>query len=197
MARGRVIDPLSADAISSPLNETVTPDTSGDRLYVDFSENNSYPCHEDLGAPLVATLNGEPVQVGLLVAAGMPTGVPLCNGSFLNHMISMAGLQGFIEENIRKGEFAQRCPAKAYLNFEQLDGAMVRFYWDEIDKAEGYRILATASLGYEPIQTFDLGDSLEITAELEIGTTYSLSLQGYNSECTGIMSAPLSLSFDS
>lgn len=197
MARGRVIDPLAADAPTSPLNATVTPDTSGGRLYVDFGENDSYPCHEDLGAPIIATLGGELVQVGLLVGAGMTTGVPLCNGSFLNHMISMEGLKEFIEGSIAKGKFAQRCPARAELRFEQLDGTRVRFFWDAIDQAEGYRMLATAALGYEPIQVFDLAGVREITVELDIGTTYSLSLQGYNAECTGAMSRPLSIGFDS
>lgn len=197
MARGRVIDPLSADAPDSPLNAAISPDTSGDRFYVDFSENNSHPCHEDLGAPVIATVAGEPVQVGLLVAAGMPTRVPLCNGSFYNHMISLKAQQDFIEQSIAKGEFAQRCPSKAELKFEQLSGSSIRLYWSEIDKAEGYKILATAALGYEPIQAIDLGDVLELSVELELGTTYSLALQGYNSQCTGKMSRPISIVFDS
>ena len=195
MARGRVIDPLGPDAITSPLNSTVTPDTDGNSLYIDFTENNSHPCHEDLGAPIIGTLAGKPVQVGLLVGAGMPTGLPLCNGSFRNHMISMLGQKEFIEESIAKGAFAQRCPSKAELKFEQLDGSQVRFFWDEIDKAQGYRILATSAVGYEPIQAFDLGDVLELTAELVLGATYSLALQGYNADCTGAMSRPISIVF--
>ena len=83
------------------------------------------------------------------------------------------------------------------MNFEQLAGSEIRFYWDEIDKADGYKILVTSALGYEPIQSFDVGDVLELSVELEIGTTYSLSLQGYNGECTGLMSLPISIVFDS
>lgn len=196
MAKGRVINPLAPDAPASQLNSTLTPDTSGDRMYIDFSENNSYPCYEDLGAPIIATQSGELVQVGLLVAAGMATGVPFCNGSFLNHMISMEAQQEFIEQSIAQGEFAQLCPSKAELDFEQLEGSKVRFYWDEIDKAEGYKILATPALGYAPIQSFDLGDVLEFSAQLEIGATYSLSLQGYNSQCTGPMSSAISIIFE-
>lgn len=196
MAKGRVINPLAPDAPSSPLNSAVTPDTTGNRLYIDFSENNSFPCHEDLGAPIIATENNELVQVGLLVAAGMPTGVPMCNGSFVNYMISMEGQEEFIEQSIAKGKFAQRCPAKADLNFEQLAGSQVRLYWDEIDQAEGYTILATTAQGYEPIQTLDLGNTLELTVELDIGTSYSLSIQGYNAECTGVMSTPITIVFD-
>ena len=196
MARGRVINPLAPDAPDSPLNSSTVPDTSGDRLYVDFSEDNSFPCHEDLGAPLVATSSGELVQVGLLVAAGMPTGVPLCNGSFLNYMVSLEGQKAFIEESIAKGEFAQVCPSSAELKFEQLSGSGVRFYWDEIDKADGYKLLVTPELGFQPIQSFDLGDVHEYSAELEVGTSYSFSLQGYNSECTGSMSSPIHIVFE-
>lgn len=111
MAKGRVINPLAPGVPSLPLNSLAIPDTSGDSLYIDFSENNSHPCHEDLGAPIIATLNGELVQFGMLVAAGMPTGVPMCNGSLLNRMISMAGQKGFIEESIAKENLPSAAPS--------------------------------------------------------------------------------------
>jgi len=111
-------------------------------------------------------------------------------------MISLVELQDFIEESIAQGKFAQVCPASAELKFEQLTGSAVRFYWDEIDQADGYQILATPALGYQPIQAFDLGNVLEYSAELVVGTTYSLSLQGYNAECTGAMSPPINIVFE-
>ncbi|GJM14045.1 MAG: hypothetical protein DHS20C12_24480 [Pseudohongiella sp.] len=197
MARGRVVDPPEAGSLGVPLNLGLMPDTSGARLHVDFSTDKTLPCHEDLGAPIIATQFGELVQVGLLVAAGMPTGVPLCNGSYLNYMISMESQRDFIEESIAQGAFAQICPSKSELEFEQLSGTEVRFYWDEVNQAEGYQVLFTPSLGYEPIQTFDLGADLEFTAELAVGKTYSLSLQAYNSQCTGSMSSPINLVFES
>ncbi len=193
MARGRIIDPLAADAPVSPLNSAFIPDTSGDRLYVDFSERNSHPCHEDLGSPIVATLNGELVQVGLVVAAGMATGIPLCNGSFFNNLISLDEQRDFIESSISKGKFAQQCPAKTVLKHEKLSKTQVRFYWDEIYQAEGYRVLFTTALGYEPIQSVDLGNITEVSVNLEPDTTYSLALQAYNSSCTGVMSRPISV----
>lgn len=193
MARGRIVNPLLADARTSPLNSLINPDTSGDRLYIDFSENNSHPCHEDLGAPLVALVNDELVQVGLLVAAGMSTAVPMCNGSFFNYMITLQELQDFIDESIAKGQFAQQCPAKASLKVEKLAGTSRRFYWDEVYQAEGYRALFTTAVGYEPIQVVDLGNTVEIVTDLQAGVTYSLALQAYNSSCTGVMSRPISV----
>jgi len=196
MASGCVINPLSGDAPAIPLNNDLTPDTSGDRLHIDFSANNSYPCHEDLGSPVIATLNGKLVQVGLVVAAGMTTGVPMCNGSFFNRQVGLVAQRDFIEASFAKGQFAQLCPAKAEIKFERLSATRVRFYWEEINQASGYKALYTTALGYEPIQVVDLGNIREATVELQSGVTYSLALQAYNDDCTGSMSRPISVDIE-
>lgn len=191
MGRGQLIDPLSADAPSRPLNSAVSPSSNVDRLYMDFIENKGYPCYEDLGSPIIATLNGELVQVGLVVAAGMTTGVPMCNDSFANFMSSLSGQKDFINRSLARGLFARQCPTIPSLRYEILAGTRVRFYWDRIYQVEGYKVLYTTALGYQPIVSIDIGNISEAIVNLAPGTTYSVALQAYNSECTGMMSAPV------
>ena len=191
MGKGQIVDPLSAHAPTSPLNSAVTPSKTGGRIYIDFFESKGYPCHEDLGSPIIATLNGELVQVGLVVAAGMTTGVPMCNDSFVNYMISLADQEDFIELNNAKGQFAQECPARVTLQFEKLTSNRVRFFWEEIHGAIGYSVLYTTALGYEPIQSVAIGNITEAIVMLVPGTTYSVALQATNAECTGAMSYPI------
>lgn len=193
MAAGRVVDPLAPDAPKSPLNSTVTPNPKGDRLYVDFAEYNSYPCYEDMGSPIVATLNGELVQVGLVVATGMATGVPMCNGSFVNLLVSLKTQMDFISTSIAQGQFDQQCPAQANLRYEKLTPTRVRFYWDAIHQAAGYKVLYTTALGYVPIQSVDVGNLTKAIVDLNPGATYSVAMQGYNMNCTGTMSRPVTV----
>lgn len=188
MARGRPVDPRSGNAPRHPLNPLVTLNTNGNRLYLDFSEQDAYPCHEDMGAPIVATQGGQLVQVGLVVAVGMATGVPLCNDSFANYLTTLDGLQEFIEGAIASGEFSRQCPARPELKFERLSGNRVRFYWEEIHAAQGYNALFTRRLGYAPIERVDLGNLHDLAVSLDSGTTYTLAVQAYNADCTSLLS---------
>lgn len=193
MVTGQVIDPLVVDAPKSPLNAAVTPVTTGDRLYVNFIGGNSFPCHEDIGSPIIATFHGELVQVGVVVAVGMTTGVPMCNGSFVNNLSVLAKQEMFIATNLARGQFVQQCPARANLQYEKLSATRLRFYWDPVYQAGGYNVLYTPALGYEPIQSIDIGNITEAVVDLTLGETYALAIQAYNTDCTGSMSLPITV----
>lgn len=194
MAMGQLVDTLSADAPNRALNSMATSDNAGDRLHINFFENKGYPCHEDVGAPIIATLNGELVQVGMVVTAGMATGIPVCNDSFVNHLSSLSAQASFIKNSIDRGRFKQQCPATANLAYEQLSGNRVRFFWDAVDQAQGYRTLYSSNLGYVPIESIDVGNITEAIVHLEAGVTHALAIQAYNANCTGNMSRPLEVS---
>ncbi len=193
MAKGQLVDALSPDLPNRLLNSLATSNNSGDLLRIRFFENKGYPCHEDVGAPIIASLNGELVQVGMVVAAGMATGIPVCNDSFMNHLSSLSEQEAFVENSIQRGRFKQQCPATANVAYEQLSGRRVRFYWDAVDQARGYQVLYTSNLGYLPIESIDLGDITETIVQLEAGVTHALAIQAYNTDCTGNMSPVLQI----
>lgn len=97
----------------------------------------------------------------------------------------------FIENSLAKGRFKQQCPATATIAFKQLSGRRVRFFWDAVDQAQGYRALYTRNLDYLPIDAIDLGNVKESTVQLEAGVTHAIAIQAYNSSCTGNMSPTL------
>ena len=193
MANGQLIDALSPDVPNRVLNSLASSNNSRDLLHINFFENRGYPCHEDVGAPLIATLNGELVQVGMVVAAGMATGIPVCNDSLVNHLSSLSEQESFVEDSIHRGRFKQQCPATANVAYEQLGGRRARFYWDAVDEAQGYRVLYTSNLGYLPIESVDLGNITETIVQLDAGVTHALAIQAYNTNCTGKMSPVLEI----
>lgn len=191
---GVIIDPKAPDAPNSVLDRALTIDTTGASLYVDFRSSNSYPCHEDLGAPvLVKNLVGEFEQVGVITGAGMTAGVPMCTQTLANVISSVAHFQPFITETIVDYEFGLLCPAAPKPKVAYTGGAGITLSWPAVEGATGYRILYTTSVGYSAIKTVDVKTQTQVSTNLNPALTYSASVTAYNDSCSGPRSELLTI----
>jgi len=188
---GTVLDPNTDEIPDLPIHENSGPFSSYPLfLYLDTSSSDAYACYEDIGAPIIANIDDELVQVGIVAATGYLSGVPFCNSSFYNFFASVYALENFVSESETQILFDQSCPRRPNLQFERLGETEVRFYWNDITGADGYRVLFTTQEGYIPIESADIGNLTEATANLEPGVSYGISILAYNETCTGQPSTP-------
>jgi hypothetical protein len=162
-------------------------------LSLNYQERGGYLCYEDIGSPVIRKIDGESVQIGVVVALGITAGMPLCNNSLINYVRVLEGDEAEMDSVMIEHQFDQVCPPAVAMNYEEIAEGRFRFYWSEADGVEGYKVLYTTARGYEPVQSLDIGLINEVTADLAPGVTYSLALQAYNSSCTGPMSTPVSV----
>lgn len=188
MLSATVLDPESDSVPDHPLNRFANIDSSGASLYLDFGSDSAIPCYEDHGAPIVATIGGEVVQVGVVARVGEASSISLCNNSLLSGFTSVAAKQDFIEATIAAGRFTEKCPASTTLRLQRTGFATARLHWDAVDGVTGYKLVFTTRLGYEPLQTADVGNITEISADLDVSNLYSVAVLGYNPQCTGPLS---------
>jgi len=187
--RARVIDPAAPGAPNSPIDVLGGFDRSGTRLYLDFRVTGSYPCHEDLGAPVVRTAeDGSLEAVGVVAAVGMAARMPLCGPALYNTFSSIAHHYDFIVETVARMTFEARCPREPEFSVEYPEEGGVRLYWDRVQGASGYRLHYTTREGYVPITSADLGDVSSFSASLPPGVSYGVALSAYNANCAGTVS---------
>ncbi len=190
--RARVIDPEAADAPDSPLDVLGGFDRSGARLYLDFRAAGSYPCHEDLGAPVLReAADGSLEAVGVVAAVGMAARLPMCSPALFNTYASLAHGYDFLVETVAQTTFEAACPRQPELQVEYLDEGGVRLYWERVPGATGYRLHYTAREGHVPIESADLGDAVSYSAKLPQDVSYSVALSAYNAGCAGPLSEAL------
>lgn len=192
---GVIFDPSKETGSLTTLDSFEKVDTSGRKIYINFSSSNSYPCAEDLGAPVLVEQNGQLVQVGMVFAVGSVIGLPMCSGSIVNYFASLSLYEDFITSTIALSEPELLCPATPRLYASIINSNRVALAWTKVSGASGYQALVTTSVGFEPIQVFDLGNINQLSTTVDPSKVYTLAVQAYNASCTGPMSEVRTLAF--
>ncbi|MEX0618835.1 MAG: hypothetical protein WDZ76_07745 [Pseudohongiellaceae bacterium] len=187
MAVATVLDPHGEDAPQHPLNDYISASLDSTVFYLDHRQSGSYFCHEDMGSALVAEINGELTQIGVVMAVGKILQVPMCNSSYYNFSLSLTEIEDFIASTLIRGQFDQNCPGATHFHWSLLETNDVHINWHEVEDAVGYRVFFTTRRGYEPIQTLELANITEVTTTLAPGI-YSLAIQAFNADCAGNLS---------
>ncbi len=194
-ARAIVVDPKSPLYLATQLDKAVTVDTSGAKLYLNFKHQNSYPCMEDVGLPVIRTnSSGLYEMVGIVGSAGVSAGVPMCTSSIVNSFPAMTHYKDFIEKTMVAGDFKNVCPAPPELEVTYTGDNGIRLDWNEVSNADGYRLQYASRLGYSTIQTVEMLNSLTISTEIKPGLRYTVSIMAYNANCTSQLSDPIPVS---
>lgn len=180
---GRVIDREFSGPLTSPLDDSFSGGFEESVISIDF-DNNSFPCYEDLGSPVVANIDGETQLIGIVEGVGIASALPLCTNSLYNYYYVSASYENFIQETLVREPFHLDCPATTRLSVEEKPGNVIRLSWEAQLSATGYRILYTPRPGYEPIQSIELGNVTEVSSSVDPDTMYSVSLLAYNESCT-------------
>lgn len=195
MIDGEVIAmPEEADT-SHPLNGFSSLPFEPPYFVIDYAGSDKFLCYEDLGAAVVSEVNGVATQVGMVMGVGALAFTPTCNSSFLNFHLGFSEARQFIDSTIAKGVFDRQCPGTTSIEAEPTGFLLAQFQWEPIENAEGYSIVFTPALGQVPVQSVNVGNITSLEVELEPLVTYSLAVQGYNSQCTGPLSETLNVQF--
>jgi hypothetical protein len=192
--RAVVIDPAAAGSPNSALDVFKPFDMSGKRLYLDFRADRSYPCHEDLGAPILRmTESGTVEMVGIVSGTGMAIGMPLCNPTLGNVFGTVSSQQSFIDGMLAQGAFDAVCPPTPDPEVAYTGGRKVRLSWDPVAGATGYRLFYATKVGYEPYLALDVGNKTEIDTEIQYEPIYRVAMVAYNDVCTSPISDELTV----
>ena len=192
-ARAQVIDPKAADAPSTALDTAAKSRIGAGRLSLDFRGSSSHLCHEDMGLPVVTVAtDGQTELVGLVVSTGMAL-FPVCNGSLANVTMSINSARSFLENIIAEGNYKYLCPAKPVLTVRYPQTNQAELSWPAVSNADGYKLLYTERLGYEPIKTLDVRGLTKVTTPLDASKDYTVALMAYNSNCTSEMTRPVTV----
>ena len=189
---GTVVNPIISGPLTSPLDDDLELEFLEEKLYIDFEEGG-YPCNEDIGSPVVASINGAIQLVGMVTRVGVAARLPLCANSLYNLFSSSSYYEEFITQTLLRDAFDSDCPATTRLRMEEQTNSTIRLFWEPEQSATGYRILYSPRLGYAPIQAIDLGNVTEVSAPVDPDTTYYVSLLAYNDNCTGQPSDPVTI----
>ncbi len=189
---GTVIDPETAGSLSSPLDDELNLKLTDDEIFIDF-EDGGFPCHEDIGSPVVSRIQGEIQLVGLVTSVGIAARLPVCANSLYNIYSASHHYEEFIRQTLVRDVFDSDCPATAKIHLDELGDNRIRLSWTRLESAHGYKILFTPRLGYEPIQTVDVGDVTELSATIDPDSTYYVSVLAYNQNCTSQPANPLTI----
>jgi hypothetical protein len=192
--RAVVINPSAPGAPNSPLDTGSPFDTTGARLYLDFRADHSYPCHEDLGAPILRVNDSGTVEVaGIVSGVGMAIGFPLCNPSLGNLFATASAYQDFIDTTLAQEAFDALCPATPELKVEYPGGRKIRLSWPAVPGATGYRLMYNSMVGYEAYITLDLGNRTEVNTEILPDPIYRVAAVSYNGTCSSPISGELTV----
>jgi len=190
---GRIIDPEVEGVENHPIDSQVTFNLRDDQLYIDFQ--SGYPCLEDIGSPIVGTLNGEETLVGLVLATGSTAGLSLCTPTYANFFLAMnASREEFINTTMTEGEFDLVCPDQPRLEDSLSIANVLTLSWDDQANAEGYRLMFTPAAGYIPIEVIELGAVTEYATPIEVGSDNSFALVAFNENCSSVMSDVVTIS---
>ncbi|HTR00266.1 MAG TPA: trypsin-like serine protease, partial [Candidatus Acidoferrum sp.] len=152
---GTVIDPTAANAPATALDKLATIDTTGNQLYLDFRNQQSYPCLEDIGSPVLETFNGSYEIVGVVSRVGMAAGLPICGMSLANVFASSTAIQKFITRTLAQYDFDTTCPAVPKPRVQYGNNASITLSWTAVAGAGGYKVHFTPDHGQVPITTVD------------------------------------------
>lgn len=190
--RATVLNLAGSDLPATSLDKNVTPDKSGKFLYLDFRTSRSYPCNEDIGAPVLRTRgDGSHEIVGVVTNIGIASGLPICGISLANEFSSIDAIRPFIERTMAQDAFDTACPPAPKPRFSwQANGTTVRVQWSALRGATGYRVHYTDRHGHVPIRTVDLKSATSFTAPVVRGQDYLLAISAYNLHCGGDLSDP-------
>ncbi len=195
--RARVIDPAAPGAPNSPLDVLGGFNRSGARLYLDFRQAGSYPCHEDLGAPVLRTMDDGSVEaVGVIAAVGMAAGLPVCGPSLYNTFASVAYHLDFIVDTVAENTFVAQCPEPPEVDVLYPESGGVQLRWDAVSGASGYKLHYTTREGYVPIKSADVGNVVKFHANLPPGVYYTVALTAYNAMCSSPVSEQVRVGID-
>ncbi len=196
-ARARVIDPAAPGSPNSPLDVLGGFNRSGVRLYLDFRQAGSYPCHEDLGAPVLRTLDDGSVEaVGVVAAVGVAAGLPVCSPALYNTFASVAHYRDFIVDTVAEKTFTAQCPEPPEVEVAYPESGGAELHWDAVSGATGYKLHYTTREGYVAIKTADVGNVLEFHADLPPGVYYTVALTAYNATCSSTVSQQVRVGID-
>ena len=189
-----VIDPLASGAPATALDKLVNIDTSGAHLYLDFRSQRSYPCLEDLGAPVLSRQSDGSYEIaGIVAGVGMSVLLPLCGMSLANEFISVTAIRTFADQTMAAYDFSARCPKAPEPAVTYLDGGVINLHWGSVKNATGYKLHYTTRHGHVPIETANVLDRTTISTTLEAGRDYLVAVSAYNSVCSSALSRALPL----
>lgn len=162
---------------------------AGTRFYV-AKESGSYPCYEDLGAPVVQKMEDGSIElVGVVTRVGIVTTVPLCGAALLpDYYASAAYYSEFIEKTKAAEFFDGQCPPSPQPAFEYVADGRARVHWPKVDGATGYQLHYTERLGYEPIKSQSV-QGTEVMLDLESDREYQVSVSAFNARCSSGLSS--------
>lgn len=193
LSRATVIDPEGPGAPATQLDKAAPFDVTGNRLYLDFRADGSYPCNEDLGAPVLRVgTDGNVEIVGIVSGVGMAL-FPVCSPTLQNRFGTASEYQDFIDTTIAQDAFDNICPDAPVLEAQYPDGTRVNVTWNAVAGATGYRLLYTNGVGYMPFQSLDVGNRTEVSAELSPEFAYTAVIVAYNATCTSAPSDELTV----
>jgi hypothetical protein len=172
-------------------------DPAGDKLFLEHPEAASYPCYEDLGAPVLAYAeDGSVSQVAVVTRVGLLSGTPVCSGHILSEFTSVAYVRDLIERTKAQSYFSGQCPPELEVEYEYLSATRIRLFWDSLPEATGYKVHYTLRLGYFPIQTIPVENQTEYVMDLVPDWLYSIRVSAHNDRCGGPLSETLTLYAD-
>lgn len=189
--RARIIDPRAADAPATAFDRTLTLDMSGKRLYLDFRAGGSYPCHEDIGAPILVQGSTGYEIAGVVTGVGMTAGMPVCGMSLANRFVSAEVAREFIEQTMVAWEFEHSCPQAPEPEVLRATGNTFVLRWRGVAGASGYRLHYTSNHGHVPIATWDVGTRTQVSSTLPAGAGYLVAVTAYNVSCSSPLSKRL------
>lgn len=194
--RAQIISPAMGGAPSTALDRAAKIDGSGKLLYLDFRESLSYPCHEDVGSPvLVSTANGYEIA-GVVAGVGMTGFLPVCGMSLANQFVAIAHARKFIDETMARYDFNASCPQQPQAEVFYLAGAEISVAWNPVKGATGYKVHYTTRHGHTPINTVDVKNRTALDTIIEPGIDYLVAVTAYNANCSSELSDALPVSLD-
>lgn len=189
--RARIIDPLATTAPATALDKLVKPDSTGYLMYLDFRDNRSYPCHEDIGAPVLVQ-NGNSYEIAAVVTGvGMTASVPICGMSLANEFVSIDGAREFIEQTMAGYDFEASCPIAPEPEVTYTGNNGITLKWDAVKGATGYKVHYTGDHGHVPISTVDVKGRTDVATVIAPGVEYLVAVTAYNANCSSELSDPL------
>jgi hypothetical protein len=189
---GWIIDPGVPNAPATRLDKAVTIDNSGKLLYLDFRDTGSYPCHEDVGSPVLVGRAGGGYEIaGVVVGVGVTALLPLCGMSIANRFVSMLHARKFIDETMAHYDFSATCPDKPAVDVIYSGGNTITLKWKPIKGATGYKVHYTSRHGHVPISSVDVKSRTSVQTAIEPGVEYLVRLTAYNANCSSALSDPL------
>jgi hypothetical protein len=189
-----VIDPTATSAPASEFDKSRPFDTTGERLYLDFRADGGFPCHEDLGAPvLYQNAQGEYEVAGLVVAVGMTIRAPVCGPGLPNWFANLSYYLNFIEATQASYAFGELCPNAPEPILEILENKQARIKWPRMERATGYRVHYTTYEGLIAIRTFDNRAELSALFNDIDAFSYEVTVTAYNEHCASGQSTKLAL----